>query len=60
MYKDEENQKLLTGRTGEGDTIKYSPQGIQFSYFPYLGLKLHPNYVSPAISVQFTNVTVSF
>jgi len=56
---DEENQKLLTGRTGEGDTIKYSPQGIQFSYFPYLGLKLHPNYVSPAISVQFTNVTLN-
>lgn len=46
----------------DGGTItntKYYPEdnGLPFAYYPYLGKKRQPGYLSPVVAVQFTGVT---
>ena len=52
----------LNGETGVSTNTTYFPPagGIPFKYYPYLGKRRNPNYLTPLVAVQFQQVRVRF
>jgi len=61
IYDKQISYVSCNGVTAEDKTIlgnktEYKPLGLESHYFPYIGKKLHPDYIAPMVSIQFQNV----
>lgn len=54
----EADRENLNGEVAQvSKNTKYNPEGLGFGFYPYFGKVHQPNYLSPLVGVQFTNVT---